>query len=194
MTTGGYDAEMTALHIRQLGWADAAAFHALRLQGLRECPEAFGSTYAEDLAMPMDTIAERLTAVRTPVGRVVFGAFDGDSLVGVSGCVQQAKAKERHKAIVWGMYVVPEYRGHHVGRRLLEAIMAEAKLWPGVERLTLTVVERAVAARRLYHAMGFEPFGSEPDGLRQDGIRDTVEYLTLSLPSDDEASRQRTDD
>src|SRR5688500_8176991 len=114
---------MTGLHIRRLGPADAAAFHALRLHGLQECPDAFGSTYAEDLAMPMDTIAERLTAARAPVGRAVFGAFDGDRLIGVSGCVQQAKAKERHKAIVWGTYVVPEQRGQGVGRQLLEAII-----------------------------------------------------------------------
>jgi GNAT superfamily N-acetyltransferase len=48
-----------------------------------------------------------------------------------------------------------------VGRRLLEHLILEARAWPSVERLTLAVVEWAVAARRLYAAMGFETFGLE---------------------------------
>jgi GNAT superfamily N-acetyltransferase len=178
---------MADVHIRQLGPSDAAAFQGLRLRGLRECPEAFGSTYDEDQAVPLETVAERLTGARTPVGRAVFGAFDGKDLVGVTGCMQQAKTKARHTAIVWGMYVSPEQRGRGLGRRLLEAIIIEAGNWPAVERLTLTVVERAVAARHLYRAMGFDPFGREPDGLRQDGIRDTVEHLTFTLRRADES-------
>jgi GNAT superfamily N-acetyltransferase len=179
---------MAAVHIRQLGQSDAARFQALRLYGLRESPEAFGSTYAEDEGLSLDVIAERLTPARTPVGRVVFGAFAGEELVAVSGCMQQAKAKARHKAVVWGMYVLPEKRGRGLGRRLLEQIILEAGTWQDVERLTLTVVERAGAARRLYGAMGFQAFGREPDGLRQDGVRDTVEYLALSLRREHESS------
>ncbi len=185
MPTGG------AVHIRQLGPGDAPVFQALRLYGLRECPEAFGSTYAEAQALPLETIAERLTPARTPVGRAVFGAFDGDGLVGVTGCLQQATVKARHTAIVWGMYVLPEQRGHGLGKRLLEAIIVEARTWPDVERLTLTVVERAVAAGQLYRAMGFTTFGREPDGLRQGDVRDTVEHLALSLRRDDNDARER---
>lgn len=173
--------ETAAVHIRLLGPSDAPAFQALRLHGLRECPEAFGSTYAEDQVLSPDVIAGRLTPARAPVGRVVFGAFAGERLVAVSGCTQQAKTKARHTAVVWGMYVLPEERGRGLGRRLLEQIIIEAGTWQDVERLTLTVVERAVAACQLYRAMGFEAFGREPDGLRQDGIRDTVEHLALSL-------------
>ncbi len=98
------------------------------------------------------------------------------------GCVQESKLKTSHKAFLWGTYVAPEARGHGVGRLLLERIIAEAKTWPGVERLTLTVVERATTARRLYRALGFRAFGLEPDGLRERGVRYTVEHLALELP------------
>jgi ribosomal protein S18 acetylase RimI-like enzyme len=174
-----------AVHIRPLGPHDAGAYQALRLDGLRESPEAFGSTYDEDQALSLDQIAERLTPTRQPVARVVFGAFDGDVLIGVGGCAQQGKTKVRHKAIIWGMYVRPEQRGRGVARRLLDAIIVEARGWPEVECLTLTVVERATAARQLYRSAGFERFGREPDGLRQDGTRDTVEYLSRSLRAED---------
>lgn len=167
--------------IRHLGPDDAAVFQAVRLQGLREYPHAFGSTYAEDLVLSLDTIAQRLTPSRVPVGRAVFGAFDDADLVGFAGCMQDAKVKARHKAIVWGTYVAPARRGQGIARRLLEHIIAEAETWPDVERLLLTVVERAEAARNLYRAVGFQTFGREPDALRQDGISDTVEYMALSL-------------
>lgn len=179
---------MTRVEIRPLGPGDAAAFRALRLCGLQECPEAFGSTYEEDARLPLDVVAERLKAAPPPAARVVLGAFEGDRLIGIVGCVQEAKVKARHKAVVWGMYVSPEARGRGVGRRLLERVIAEARGWAGVERLTLTVVERAHAARELYLAAGFQAFGREPDGLREGSERDTVEYLALPLAGDAQSS------
>src|SRR3982750_4693710 len=142
-------------HIRPLGPEDAEAYQRLRLRGLREAPEAFGSTYEEDAVLLPGVVAERLQHMRVPAARVVFGAFAGEALVGFIGCMQQAKAKTRHSALVWGTYVAPEARGRKVGRRLLEALLAEVRTWPGVERLTLSVVERAAAARRLYTSVGF---------------------------------------
>jgi GNAT superfamily N-acetyltransferase len=170
-----------AVEIRQLGPGDAAAFHSVRLQGLRESPEAFGSTYEEEVGSSLDLIAQRLEPAREPTARVVLGAFADDALVGVVGCHQEAKAKARHKAVIWGMYVVPEMRGRGLGRQLLRRAIAEARTWPNVERMTITVVERVHQARELYLSAGFQPFGREPDALRQNGVSDVMEYLSLPL-------------
>ena len=175
----------TNFHIRPLGSPDAAAFQQLRLRGLLEAPEAFGSTYAEEQGLSLDWVAEHLAPVAGSA-QVVLGAFseashDGGELLGLIGCVQETKLKIRHKAMIWGMYVAPEARGRGIGSALLERVIAEARGWPGVEKLTLTVVERAHAARALYHAAGFRPFGFEPDGLRQDGFQDVLEYHALDL-------------
>lgn len=175
-------------HIRPLGPSDAAAFQECRLRALREVPEAFGSTYAEEVGLSMETVAE-LLAPADGAAKVVLGAFSddargGDALVGIIVCQQERRLKARHKAVIGGMYVAAEARGRGIGRALLERVIAEARSWPGVEKLNLTVVERATAARSLYHAAGFRPYGLEPDSLRQDGIRDTVEYLALDLGMD----------
>ena len=167
--------------IRPLGTDDAAEFHALRLRGLSESPEAFGMSFAEDVATPLEAVAERLTPSRAPTGRVVVGAFIDGVLVGVVGCGQDARLKSRHRAVIWGMYVAPEARGRGVGRRLIDRVISEARTWPDVERLFLTVTERSHAARALYGAVGFQPFGREEDGLRQDGYRDVLEYLSLTI-------------
>ncbi|HEU0077506.1 MAG TPA: GNAT family N-acetyltransferase [Longimicrobiaceae bacterium] len=160
-------------------------FQECRLRALREAPEAFGSTYAEEAGLSMETVAGLLAPPDGPA-QVVLGAFvegdpGGDALVGMIVCHQERRLKARHKAVIGGMYVAPGARGRGIGRALLERAVAEARGWPGVEKVTLTVVERAAAARSLYHAAGFRPYGLEPDSLRQDGVRDTVEYLSLDL-------------
>jgi ribosomal protein S18 acetylase RimI-like enzyme len=170
------------LEIRPLTHSDAAAYQALRLRALLESPEAFGSSHGEEVGLPLEVVAQRLDDPGAPPRRVVVGAFAAGTLVGVAGCMQESKLKARHKAVVWGMYVAPEARRRGVGRALLARVIAQACTWPGVERLTLTVVTRAEAARRLYRAAGFRPFGLEPDGVREGGVRHAVEYLALDLP------------
>jgi ribosomal protein S18 acetylase RimI-like enzyme len=169
------------VEIRQFEPHDAATFHAFRLRALTEAPEAFGTTHEEALAVSLEAIAERLTAARRPEGRVVFGAYESGALVGIVGCMQQARTKSRHTATVWGMFVAPEARGRGIGRALMQQVIEEARSWPGVDRIVLTVVERGAAARALYLSLGFTIFGREEDGLRQDGVRDVVEYLALDL-------------
>ena len=168
------------LEIRALTAADAAEFHALRLRGLQESPEAFGSTYEEDVALSLDVVAQRIAASRAP-RKIVLGAIRDGALVGVIGCFQEPKIKLRHTATIWGMYVAPEARGGGVARRLLDDVIAEVRTWPDVVRITLSVVDRAAAARELYPSAGFQSFGREPDAFRQNGVRDTVEHLVLRL-------------
>src|SRR5262245_1592125 len=87
---------MSSIVIRALGRADAATFWARRLAALKESPEAFGSTYEEDVTLPERVVAERLEESVTVPRKVVLGAFDGDRLVGFVGCVQESKIKARH--------------------------------------------------------------------------------------------------
>ena len=102
-------------------------------------------------------------------------------MIGVGTCIQATHLKARHKADIYAMYVSPEARGQGVGCEVLTRLVDEARAWPGVDRINLTVVETETLARRLYAAAGFQEFGREPDGLRQDGIGDTVLYLALEL-------------
>src|SRR5437764_13470551 len=106
--------QATDLQIRPLEPADAEAYQALRLLGLRETPEAFGSTFEEDVTLAREVVAERLAHSRTSPARVVFGAWRDAALVGVVGAMQSPKRKTRHAAVVWGAYVAPEQRGQGV--------------------------------------------------------------------------------
>jgi ribosomal protein S18 acetylase RimI-like enzyme len=161
--------------------ADAAAeFRALRLRGLRENPEAFGSTFADEVDRPVEATAARLA---DSAGGFVLGAAlsAGGALVGVVGCYREAGRKRRHVAVVWGMFVAPESRGRGAGRALLAEAVRRSGAWPGVEHLTLTVVPENTAARALYVAHGFRPFGLEPRAMRDEARYYDLEHLWLPL-------------
>jgi ribosomal protein S18 acetylase RimI-like enzyme len=177
------------MHIRPLTASDAVEFHALRLRALRDNPEAFGSTYAEEVDTPLDTVAARLESGAPERPSVVLGAAatPGGPLVGSAACVREALIKARHRAVIGGMYVAPEARGRGAGRALLEALVAHAVAWGGVEQITLTVVTDNVAARALYLARGFQPYGVAPRAFRDGGRYYDVEELWLPLPAPDGA-------
>jgi ribosomal protein S18 acetylase RimI-like enzyme len=153
--------------VRDLGPQDAGAFQALRLRGLRECPAAFASSYEEEADEPLDAVARRLAPAP---GRVVLGAWDGASLAGVVGLARESPCKLAHKALLWGMYVAPEYRGRSVGRLLVAQALERSRAMAGVRQVTLGVNAANRPAIGLYEAAGFRTFGREPDFMLVDGV------------------------
>lgn len=166
-----------SLTVRRLRPDEAEVFWALRLRGLREHPEAFGASLEEDAARPMEAVRARLMGD----SQCVVGAFDGERLVGVGGLYRGGEAKSAHKAHVWGMYVTPEARSRGLGRKLLEALIEEARRMPGVERLLLSVAVGNAPAQGLYRALGFRTFGVEPAALKIGGTYVDQELMCRPL-------------
>lgn len=152
------------MHIRVLTEADVTIYRPLRLRALREEPESFGSSYDEVAARPLEEMARRLRP-DPATGTVTLGAFDPD-LVGMVGLLRDSGLKTQHKAMIWGMYTVPEVRGRGVGRALLGALLAHARTVPGLEQVYLAVVTTRPVARRLYESFGFVTYGVEPRALK----------------------------
>ena len=147
--------------IRPVTAADADAYRDIRLEALKQQPQAFSSTFARESEQPLPWFIERIAT-----GHVI-GAFADGRLVGVAGCWRQDGEKERHKAALWGMYVRPAARRSGVGRRLVEAILAHAAT--RVEQVNLSVVSGNEAALRLYRNAGFVEYGREMRALKEDG-------------------------
>jgi ribosomal protein S18 acetylase RimI-like enzyme len=147
--------------IRRLGSADADAFRSIRLEGLRNDPEAFGSTFEKESSEPGQYFVERLTR------NAVFGGFVGDRLVGVAGFYSFGDTKSRHKGVLWGMYVTPEARGSGLATHLVETLLEHAG--KEVEQVQLTVTASNSRARRFYERMGFVQYGLEEKSLKYKG-------------------------
>jgi RimJ/RimL family protein N-acetyltransferase len=150
------------MHIRRLTPSDALAFQAFRLSALAEAPSAFGSSYEEEKDFPASIIEGRL-AIKPDRGP--FGAFENENLIGLVALGRENQTKLSHKALVWGMYVAPNFRGKGVARDLLAEVLALASSVSEVTQVNLAVNANNVTAIRLYETAGFKAFGREPNAL-----------------------------
>jgi RimJ/RimL family protein N-acetyltransferase len=169
------------MDVRILTEADAGAFWNIRLRALRDDPESFGSSYEEILERGIAGATQSLRKRDTAPDDVTFGAFDGETLVGIAGFRRGEEVKKRHKGIIWGMYVPREMRGKGIGKALLEAAIAHAKTLPQLEQINLSVVLTSREARHLFISLGFETYGLERRALK---LRDRYfdqELMTLHL-------------
>jgi RimJ/RimL family protein N-acetyltransferase len=147
---------------RRLTAADAEAYRALRLEGLRDSPESFGATYAEEEGNPASSFAGRLEK------DFHFGLFDGDKLVGTAGFFREGMTKVAHRGKMIGVYLTPAARGKGNASLLIGAVIEEAR--KHVLQLHLAVIQQNEKARRLYERHGFRIYGEDPRGLRADGV------------------------
>lgn len=161
-----------ALLVRQLGPADRDAYFQLRLRGLKAHPESFGQSYEDALAKGAAQHDAMLQISRAAEGDFLLGAYVSaeTSLIGVVGLKRDQRDKERHKAALVGMYVVPEAAGRGVGRALLNELLARASRIDGLRQIQLVVTSRNEAARGLYESFGFRKYGCEVAALNVDGV------------------------
>ena len=155
------------MQIRQLVRDDAAPYHALRLRMLRMFPDAFNSSYEEDSQKPLAWAEQRIVPDAAAPHDFVLGAFAGTGeLIGSVGLAVESRMKQRHKALLFGMYVAPEAGSRGVGRALLTACLERARAIPGLEQVNLSVTATNDRARRLYESAGFVPFGVEERAIK----------------------------
>jgi ribosomal protein S18 acetylase RimI-like enzyme len=147
-----------SFHIRRLSPSDVAGFRSIRLEALRNAPEAFGSTFERESSESLQYFVDRLER------NVVFGGFFGDSLAGVAGFYRQEGIKMSHKGVLWGMYLKPEARGSGLAPILVERLLEHAS--QEVEQVQLTVVASNPRAIRFYERMGFVAYGLEKEALK----------------------------
>ena len=115
-------------------------------------------------------------------GDAVYGALADGTLVGVLGLAREPRAKNRHKAVVFGMYVAPEYAGQGIGAALVAHVIAAARNQSGVEQLVLTVTQTNDGARTLYERCGFRSFGVEPRAIHVGDRYFDKNHMILFLP------------
>lgn len=160
--------------------ADASAYRALRLQALRDHPEAFGASYEDEAARSLEMTAKRLDG--GPLN-CVFGAFAGDDLVGTAGfVVPDQSPKSRHKGLLVGVHVAPGHRGRELGRRLVTAVIDHAR--PQVVLLQAAVGVTNAPALRLYESLGFRRYGLEEKALRVEGVFVDEALIVLDFARD----------
>jgi RimJ/RimL family protein N-acetyltransferase len=149
--------------VRRLVPADAPAYRELMLYGYREHADAFTSTFAEREVLPLSYWEERVAA---DADQIVFGAFDGGTLIGVGGVSFEVRPKIAHRSTLFGMCVLPAAWGQGVGEAIVRACIDAARTHPGTEQIDLDVTDTNHRAVRLYERCGFVAYGVKPRAIQ----------------------------
>jgi ribosomal protein S18 acetylase RimI-like enzyme len=168
------------MNVHMLSPRDAAQYRQVMLHAYGHAADAFTSTPQERAAEPLSWWANRLGSVDGL--SVAFGVRAGDALTGVLALEFSSRTKTRHKALLVGMYVMPDWRGQGLARALIRGALAHAEAREHITVVQLEVTEGNVAAIALYQSLGFQSYGVEPMAvLTPTGYRNKVHmWLELS--------------
>lgn len=157
----------TVATVREVGGEDWPTWRDIRLRALQDSPDAFGSTYAREVANTEADWRRRLED--TDIVSVL--AFDGSRPVGMGAGFSDLPGWLH----VVAMWVEPAHRGRGVGH----AILHEIQRWADARglRLHLDVSTTNPGARRAYEHYGFTATG-ETRPLRE-GSTALVERMVL---------------
>jgi len=111
-----------------------------------------------------NSLRELVAELSPPNGRLLLASFDGQ-LVGCAGLRWLSPEIAEMKRV----YVRPAFRGRGLGKALVEAIVAAARLI-GYRTLRLETATFMKDAQALYQSLGFhliEPYHEIPDVMKQ---------------------------
>ena len=110
----------------------------------------------------------------------VWGVFDRDALVAVGALTCERPASCCSMGVLWGVFVLPRYRGTPASRLLMDAIVEDCRVDGDVLMLFTRCAHRNVAGRRFLQRFGFEMV---VDGMHRglDGVRESDELHLLRL-------------
>ena len=161
--------------IRPITREEALVWRALRLEAMRTYPAAFSASPDDWEKLPLDEVAARIPL---PGGdEVLYGVYLGGELSGCAGFARETGAKERHKGLLWGVYLRATLQGRGLGERLTRMVIDWAR--PRVDLLLCSVGADNLGAKALYLRLGFVLYGAEPRALRIDGRDYDEDHLVL---------------
>jgi GNAT superfamily N-acetyltransferase len=145
---------------------DEPILRELRLQALTDAPDAFGSTYARELAR---TTADWQLWL-APGATFIFHESAGARGM-VAGLHDEIDPAVVHLLAMW---VHPANRGSGAADDLVAAVLAWARS-EGAGLVRLKVIQANGRARRFYERIGFRPTGRQTVRERDGGIEIQME-------------------
>ena len=115
----------------------------------------------EDLTQLMTELSDRVNVTQSDLMLVLrdcnchlYVILDGEHIVGCATlCIFRSPTGT--KASIEDVVVSSAYRGHHIGKQLMEYVLEQAKAFAPIE-LHLTSNPMRVAANKLYQSIGFQ--------------------------------------
>ena len=157
---------------------DVATYRSVRLRALSTNPEAFGSTYARELAFDDATWRTRVGTFHGRPG-AVFLASDELGPTGIAGVGLEDPSEHGGvvTAYLWGMWVDPRARRSGTSGALVAACIGWGQR-TAVARIVLDVVRTNAPAIALYARFAFVPTG-RVGGLPSDPCENELQMCLL---------------
>jgi GNAT superfamily N-acetyltransferase len=140
-------------------------YREIRLESLREEPQAYGSSFADMELRPAEFWQGRLADVAQAEKSWLLFAQRGRRLIGMIGAFYE---ETQATAVIISVYVSKAERGKGVGKVLMEGILFEIGKVQGIRKAALGVNQEQVEAVELYRRFGFGVIG-EKEEVQGDG-------------------------
>ncbi len=169
--------------VHELG-DDVASMHLNALAGvLHDCVHD-GASVGFISPFPLSEAQEFWTCTVIPQvrngGRVLWGAFAGERLIGTVQLVLDTPPNQAHRCEVAKLLVAPQFRGKGAARLLMQTLEARAR---DIGKGLITLDTRSGdGAQSLYSSLGYEIAGSLP-GFCRDPFEDRFDATTYMYKS-----------
>jgi ribosomal protein S18 acetylase RimI-like enzyme len=165
------------MEIRLLEPVDAEIYREIRLEALQTHPEAFSSSYEEELDSSIEKVRSRLNDEHT----FTFSAVENNQLFGAVTLIVEQKKKIKHRANIFAMYVKHEKRRSGIAKLLMLEAIKKAREIEDVEQIYLTVTSSNEPAKNLYQSLGFKTYGIDKRALKIENKYFDDELMILVL-------------
>jgi ribosomal protein S18 acetylase RimI-like enzyme len=167
------------ISFRLLNVHDYGKFKNIRLAGLNQFPDHFGTTYAEELRSGPTKPAQTVYGAKR--FHFTFGAFtEHQELIGICGFLAESRLKASHRGEIVQLYVDPEYKGLGIGKKLLRLSIEKAFNNEQIEQIILSVVFTNDHAIHLYRQLGFTEYGKLENYFKTGDKYFTQLFMVLS--------------
>ncbi|MCL1632730.1 GNAT family N-acetyltransferase [Sporolactobacillus sp. CPB3-1] len=147
---------------RILAAKDAELYHALRLEALKNNPEAYASDLMTEQKRTMDQIRAHLDDPYV----MTVGGYDGERMIAIASLHLEKLPKMAHRSTLTSVYVNPEYRGRRVSRHMMEYMIERVKK-RGITKMYLYVMTHNASAIRAYRKFGFDIIGEDREAMKE---------------------------
>jgi RimJ/RimL family protein N-acetyltransferase len=151
--------------LRTTSASDGPLVRELRLEAITWNPTAFGAGVQETEEIDW---TERAARGDGSGHEAIFIAERNRQALGMCGIVGGTGPKDKHAALIWGVYVRPAWRGMRIADRLVNAAVEWARQ-KELAIVRLTVVSDNAKAIASYQRCGFQITGTERAALAWEG-------------------------
>jgi len=156
--------QLNTIKYRKLKGSDIEKYHEIRLKCLLEHPNAFGTTYEEEIKKDKLKFDDYIQQEHKE--SFLFGAFAEGECIGICGFIREDGKRSQHRGHLVQIYVRKSYQGKGIGKELIAKTMQAAFEQEGLEQILLGVITENEQAIKVYEKLGFQEYGMIKEFLK----------------------------